>query len=196
MAKTMKAIAVASVLITLLCTVLHMKTGNELSVTLAITFGTISYHFVMRLVVGGVIDLLLNNHVNYHARWFQITKAEQKLYQKIKVKKWKSKMPTYDPSCFDPKEHSWDEIAQAMCQAELVHEVIAILSFIPILAAIPFGTLGVFIITSILSAALDASFVMMQRYNRPRVIKFVLMDKVAKRVDKHSQNGDKDERYD
>jgi len=173
MAKTMKAIAVASVLITLLCTVLHMKTGNELSVTLAITFGTISYHFVMRLVVGGVIDLLLNNHVNYHARWFQITKAEQKLYQKIKVKKWKSKMPTYDPSCFDNRIHSWDEIAQAMCQAELVHEVIVILSFVPILASIPFGALEVFVITSILAAGFDTMFVMMQRYNRPRIVKLI-----------------------
>ena len=188
--------AILSVLLTMLLVVLHINTQNGVARTLAITFGTISYHFVMRLAVGGVINFLLHNHVNYHAHWFQITEAEQKLYEKIKVKRWKSKMPTYDPSCFDPKEHSWDEIAQAMCQAELVHEVIAILSFIPILAAIPFGTLGVFIITSILSAALDASFVMMQRYNRPRVIKFVLMDKVAKRVDKHSQNGDKDERYD
>lgn len=173
MAKAMKTIALSAVLITILCTAIHMKTGNELSVTLAITFGTISYHFVMRLVVGGGINLWLHNHVNYHAKWFQITKAEQKLYERMKVKKWKNKMPTYNPSCFDNRIHSWDEIAQAMCQAELVHEVIVILSFVPILASIPFGALEVFVITSILAAGFDTMFVMMQRYNRPRIVKLI-----------------------
>ena len=73
----------------------------------------------------------------------------------------------------DNRLHTWDEIAQAMCQAELVHEVIIILSFLPILAAIPFGALFVFVFTSILSAGYDAMFVMMQRYNRPRIVKMI-----------------------
>ena len=82
-------------------------------------------------------------------------------------------MPTYDSSFFDSKAHSWEEIAQAMCQAEIVHEVIVVLSFLPILAYIPFGALGVFIITSLLSACFDMMFVIMQRYNRPRIIKLI-----------------------
>ena len=77
----------------------------------------------------------------------------------------------------DSKIHSWDEIAQAMCQAELVHEVIIILSFLPIFAAIPFGALPVFVITSILSAGFDAMFVIMQRYNRPRIMKLIVDSK-------------------
>ena len=82
-------------------------------------------------------------------------------------------MATYDPSCFDNRIHSWDEIAQAMCQAEVVHEVNVVLSFVPILAAIPFGALWVFVITSVLAACYDGMFVVMQRYNRPRVIRLV-----------------------
>jgi hypothetical protein len=89
------------------------------------------------------------------------------------VKKWKGKMPTYDPSFFDHNLHSWDEIAQAMCQAELVHEMIFVLSFFPILASIRFDALWVFLITSVLAADYDAMFVMMQRYNRPRIIKLI-----------------------
>ena len=79
-------------------------------------------------------------------------------------------MPTYDPQLFDPKIHTWEEIIQAMCQAELVHETIAVLSFLPFLAGIRFGAYAVFIITSVLSALLDLSFAVMQRYNRPRVL--------------------------
>ena len=123
MAKKMKAITLVSILMTFLCAVLYGYTKNELVFTLLITFGTISYHFVMRLFVGLVIDRLLDNHVDYRRRWFQVSDAEQKLYKSLKVKQWKGKMATYDSSCFDNRIHSWDEIAQAMCQAEVVHEV-------------------------------------------------------------------------
>ena len=143
------------------------------NIAVLITFGTISYHFVMRLFVGYVIDHLLDNHVDYRAKWFQVSDFEQRFYKKLKVKKWKGKMGTYDPDCFDSKIHSWDEIAQAMCQAEVVHEVIMLLSFVPVLAAFRFGSWIVFVITSILAACIDATFVMMQRYNRPRIIKLM-----------------------
>ena len=136
MAKKMKAITLFSILLTLSCAAVYKYTGNELVFTLLITFGTIFYHFVMRLLVGFVIDRLLDNHVDYRRRWFQVSDTEQKLYKKLKVKQWKGKMATYNPSCFDNKIHSWDEIAQAMCQAEVVHEVNIVLSFVPILAAV------------------------------------------------------------
>ena len=54
-----------------------------------------------------------------------------------------------------------------------MHEVIAILSFLPIAAGAVFGAYPVFIITSVLSALFDMMFVVMQRYNRRRVIRLV-----------------------
>lgn len=167
MAKKMKMIALSSVMLTIVSAVICEN------IAVLITFGTISYHFVMRLFVGYVIDHLLDNHVDYRAKWFQVSDFEQRFYKKLKVKKWKGKMGTYDPDCFDSKIHSWDEIAQAMCQAEVVHEVIMLLSFVPVLAAFRFGSWIVFVITSILAACIDATFVMMQRYNRPRIIKLM-----------------------
>ncbi|MBO4355499.1 MAG: hypothetical protein J5850_01430 [Clostridia bacterium] len=80
-------------------------------------------------------------------------------------------MPAFQPALFDTKIHSWSEIAQAMCQAEVVHEIIVVLSFVPILFSIWVGALPVFLITSILSAGMDLMFVILQRYNRSRVIK-------------------------
>ena len=64
--------------------------------------------------------------------------------------------------------HTWDEIAQAMCQAELVHETIVVLSFLPVAASVWFGAAAVFLVTSLAAAAFDLMFVMMQRYNRGR----------------------------
>ena len=98
-------------------------------------------------------------------------KLEEKLYKKLHVKKWKSKMPTYEPENFDLRIHTPEEIAGAMCQAELSHEVIVIFSFLPLLTVPAFGAFWVFLITSVLSAMMDLSFAIMQRYNRPRIMK-------------------------
>ena len=139
----------------------------------AITFGTFFYHFAMRLLVGHILDRTMQNKADYRKAWYQLRPWEAKLYKGLNVRKWKRNMPTYDPSLFDPKLHSWEEIVQAMCQAELVHEVIAALSFLPLLAAIPFGSFFVFLLTSLLAALFDLSFVIMQRYNRPRILKLL-----------------------
>lgn len=173
MARKMKRIALLSTLITAILVAWYGHKESSMILTSAITFGTISYHFIMRLLTGTVVNFLLNNRVDYRMRWFRVSSAEEKLYKKLNVKKWKGKMATYDPDCFDRKIHSWDEIARAMCQAELVHELIIVFSFLPVFAAIPIGALPVFVITSLLAACFDAMFVIMQRYNRPRIIKLI-----------------------
>lgn len=173
MAKKMNRMTLFFLLMTVVSVVWYGNTKAAAALTLAITFGTTAYHLVMRLMVGSAVNLLLHNHVDYRRRWFRVGMAEQRLYKKLRVKQWKGKMATYDPGCFDRKRHSWDEIAQATCQAELVHELIIVLSFLPIFAAIPFGALPVFMLTSVLAAGFDAMFVVMQRYNRPRIIKWI-----------------------
>ena len=172
MARIMKWATVIFGLLTVVFTGLYL--GHlAWAMPCAITFGTCLYHFAMRLLVGHILDRLMGNKADYRRGWYQLRPFEKRLYKLLRVKKWKAKMPTYDPSCFDPRLHSWDEIAQAMCQAELVHEVITVLSFLPLFAAIPFGSFGVFLITSVFAALYDLSFVAMQRYNRPRILKLL-----------------------
>ena len=89
-------------------------------------------------------------------------------------------MPTYDRTLFDPQIHTWEKIAQAMCQAELVHETIALWSFLPITAGIWFGAYPVFVVTSVLAAGCDMLFVMMQRYNRQRIMTLLKREKNKK----------------
>ena len=166
-----KGAALGSIALTLLFSLLYRRLHTGLGLSLAITFGTISYHLVMRLLVGLAYNCCMKNRADYRKSWYQQKGFEPKLYEALQVKSWKGKMPTYESDLFDPRRHSWDEIAQAMCQAELVHETIAVLSFLPVLAVRWFGSFGVFLITSVLSALLDLMFVIMQRYNRPRVVR-------------------------
>jgi hypothetical protein len=140
---------------------------------LCITFGVCAYHFVMRLAVGYTIHAVFRNRMNVNRRWFRPRRFEAKLYARLGVGKWKRHVPTYAPDTFSPREHSWEELAQATCQAEVVHEVIMVLSFVP-LALIPrFGEAAVFILTSVMAACIDLAFVILQRYNRPRILKLV-----------------------
>ncbi len=173
MKKLMMSTAVITVIVTILMVVLFVNFEAGFLFSLAITFGTIAYHFVMRILVGGIINTIMRNKADYNKKWYRLRPFEEKLYKKLKVKNWKKKMPTYEPELFDIKIHTFDEIAQAMCQAEVVHEVIAVLSFLPLFTVPVFGSFMVFLITSVMSACLDMSFVMMQRYNRPRIIKLI-----------------------
>lgn len=173
MAKIVKGIAAFSLAATVILAISYKVTSSGILLPLAITSGTIAYHFVMRLMVGLAFHATMRNKADYLKRWYQVSKREMAVYEKLKVKQWKRRMPTYDPALFDPRLHTWEEIVQAMCQAELVHETIAVLSFLPILAGIWFGEYPVFIVTSVLSAACDMVFVIMQRYNRQRVTKLL-----------------------
>lgn len=153
--------------------VAYEMTSEPAFLTLAITFGTAFYHFTMRLLVGAAYNILMNNKADYAGKWFQVKDWEQEIYRVLRVKKWKKIVPTYDADLFNPSKKNWDEIAQAMCQSELVHETIALLSLVPILFSLCFGAVGVFVITSVMAASFDLALVVVQRYNRPRVIRMI-----------------------
>ncbi len=165
MAVVMKSVAAVSVLAAVCFSVLYNYTGEGVFLSLAITFGT--------LAVGLIFNASMKNRADYTKKWFRVGASEIKLYNKLKVKKWKDKMPTYDTDAFDTTKHSRDELAQVMCQSELVHETIFVLSFLPIIAVVWFGEPLVFIITSVVAATVDLMFVMMQRYNRSRIIRMI-----------------------
>lgn len=173
MAKVMRFVAVMSLIATICFSVLYIYNSASVFWSLAITFGTTAYHFCIRLIVGALFNFFMKNRADYTKKWYQVKAWEQRLYVKLKVKKWKNKMPTYDIDAFDVSKHTWDEIAQASCQSELVHETDIVLSFVPIIFSVWFGSLAVFIITSALGALFDLMFVIMQRYNRPRILKMV-----------------------
>lgn len=173
MKKLLKIIPAVSFVGTVVFSILYENTSLEILLTLAITLGTVTYHFAMRLLVAFLYHSAMKNRADYSRRWYQVSKAEMRFYEKLRVKRWKNKMPTYSPNTFEPRQHTWDEIAQATCQAELGHETIAVLSFLPILAGNWFGAYPVFVITSILSALFDLMFVAMQRYNRQRIVRLI-----------------------
>lgn len=153
--------------------VLFKATDNSVIQALYITFMTFSYHFVMRLVVGKITYPIFKKHYNYNSWWFTQKPFEKKVYKFLKVKQWKEKVPSWSPGAFSLENNDLHKIAIGMCNAELVHELIVFLGFVPILFSIEYGVPAVFIITSIIAASFDMIFVIIQRYNRPRIVKII-----------------------
>ena len=139
-----------------------------------VTFLTISYHFSMRLIVGEVVTVIYcKREFNLDSAGFRLHRFEKDLYRRLNVKKWKLHMITAKPEQFDLRENSMDELLHNVAQAELVHRIIMVLSFVPLLLIIPYGVPSVFIVTSIAAALVNLQFVIIQRYNRPRVMKLL-----------------------
>lgn len=178
MKKTMFFLFFLSLFLSVFSIALYALFASGVFLTLAITFCTTFYHFSFRLLIAPLLNQNYNKFMStfydYQNFWFREKNFEKKLYKILQVKKWKSKMPTWSPQTFDLQKNSVQQIVSATCQAEFIHELNALLSFVPLLGAIPFGEFAVFFITSLASAAFEVMFVLVQRYNRPRLVVLLL----------------------
>lgn len=163
-------VMIAGMGLCVLFSLLYWRYSREWMLSCTITFGVITYHMLIRFASPVILTIIFHKQYDYNWWWFRQKRWEPGLYNKIKVKKWKGRMFTYDPDEFSMKVHSLEEIVNNMCHAELVHELIIVLSFTSLFFAIPFGAFGIFLITAIAAAAFDMMFVILQRYNRPRIV--------------------------
>ena len=174
------------------CGITYYFISNDILLTVTITLGTCFYHFAVRLIVGHSIDAIFHNKMNYNRWWFKERKFESRLYKLLLVKKWKKHMPTYNSEYYDIKKHSFEEIMGATCQSEVVHEINMVLSFVPVVCIIWFDSLIAFLITSAVAFLFDSIFVIMQRYNRPRLRRLMLLKRKseARRASENQEQPD------
>jgi len=139
----------------------------------------IMYHFWIRIIMGNVTKLF-QKHINYNGWWFKERKFEKGLYKLLRVKEWKGKALTYNPELFSLKEYSLEKIANTMTKAEVDHWINEIISITTMLFTIPWGAFWVFLIQAIVAMIFDSQFIIIQRYNRPRIVKILEKEKNQK----------------
>ena len=149
---------------------------NRVILWIGITSFTIMYHFWVRIIMGNV-SKIFEKYIYYNQWWFKEKKFEKKLYKILKVKNWKSHALTYNPEMFSLKDNSLEQIAKTMTKSELDHWINEIISLSTILFAIPWGAFWVFLISAIVAMIFDSQFIIIQRYNRPRVLKIINKEK-------------------
>lgn len=174
--KVMYTVSFVSALLTVILFAVNNFINSAILLALAVTSMTVAYHFCIRLVIGNIVPLF-KARINTESRYFQVSETEKNIYKKFKVKNWKSNVPTYNPNEFDIKKNSVEQLIINCCNSEIVHTANIIASYIPILFSIQFNSLSVFIITSVLASIYDLQFVVLQRYNRPRLIKIAYKER-------------------
>lgn len=75
------------------------KTLLEIWLTIAITFGTTAYHFIMRWVVAFIYNSIMHNRADYRKHWYQVSKSEMKLYERLRVKNGRIVCLPIIPAC-------------------------------------------------------------------------------------------------
>ena len=169
--RVMKTTAAVTALATAVLAIAYRFFPTGFVLSAAITTGTTFYHFAMRLVVGSIVPSCIQKPMAH--RWFTQKRFEPRMYAFLRVKQWKDHMPTYDPASFSLRHNSLERIVYNSCVSEAVHAVIVLFSFVPILFSLWWDALPVFLITSILAALFDSCFIIMQRYNRPRLVRIL-----------------------
>ena len=163
-----------TLVISTICFVLYYGNfyQNIVILWIGITTFTIMYHLWGRIIMGNV-SKIFKKYIDYEKYWFKEKHFEKKLYQILKVKKWKGKALTYNPELFDLKKNTFDEIANSMTKAELDHWINEIISLTTILFGFIWGKTWIFALTAILAMIFDGQFIIIQRYNRPRILRII-----------------------
>ncbi len=147
--------------------------GSDLLYSFTVTAFTFFYHIVMRLLVAAAVTSVRAGRSDDFS--FGLGRCERRFYEIIRIKSWKNRVPTYDPSLFEVRADGLTTLVHNMRNAEVGHAVIAVLSFLPMFFSPVFGGFAAFAVTSVLSALFDLQFVAVQRYNRASVCKTVRM---------------------
>lgn len=145
---------------------------NKIILWIGIVAFTIMYHFWVRIIMGNV-SKLFKKHIDYKQKWFKEREFEKGFYKLLCVKEWKGKALTYNPESFSLKDHSLEDIANTMCKSEVDHWINEAISISTSLFAIPWGSFWVFFISALVAMVFDSQFIIIQRYNRPRVLKII-----------------------
>ena len=152
-----------------------IHTGDAVLWT-GVTCFTVMYHLWLRIIMGNVTKLF---SIRYTQLWFQAHAFEERLYRIFRVIKWKVTALTYNPEVFVVQAHALDEIANTMSKAETDHWMNELISLSTLLFGLLWGQLWIFALTAVLAMLFDGQFIVIQRYNRPRVVK------ILKRQHKH-----------
>jgi len=153
-----------------ICFILYYSgiTKNNAILWCGIVSFMILYHFGLRIFMGKVTKLM---KIDYRHPWFKRHSFEAVLYRLLCVRKWKDKVLTFEPELYDFRNRTPEQLACTMAKSETDHWINEAISIVSIFFALIWGCLPAFLITAAAAMIFDAQFIIVQRYNRPIVLK-------------------------
>lgn len=154
------------------CFVIHYAGFYESGAVLwtGIVSFMILYHFGLRIFMGEITKRFA---IDYNHFWFCEKRFEKTLYRLLHVRKWKDKVLTFDPASFDFQNRTLHQLATTMAKSELDHWINEVISVVSIFFSLIWGCFPAFFITAVAAMLFDAQFILVQRYNRPIVLRLM-----------------------
>lgn len=168
--RTKYIIAAASILLMFMFMMLFVRTKATVLLIFGIIMLNIAFQFIARLIINTICEGVFENGINSSSDYFKTSDFEDRLYNSIGVKKIKKQLPVIDRTNFSLRRHSMQNIIDVGCEIEVEHELGMAASLLGIMLAIPFGEMWLFVIFAVLAVLFDFVVVIIQRYNRPRLI--------------------------
>ena len=161
-----------TVLISAVCFGLYYSGTYKSSIVLwaGIVSFMILYHFGLRIFFGNVTNKF---KINYSHPWYKPRKFEDGLYKLLMVRKWKEKVLTFEPDKYDFENVTLEELATTMSKSELDHWINELISIFSMLFTFVWGCAPAFVISAVVAMLFDAQFIVVQRFNRPIVIRLI-----------------------
>ncbi len=166
---------VSAALLFLIGLILTLHLGGGFLIALTVTAGTTLYHLLVRLLIGFLVDRLAPENLDPRGFWFREHAWEKRVYRRLRVRKWARRVPTYRPEQFDIEKHTLSELVRQTCISELVHELIIPAGYLSLLFCFlfenPASELAPFLITATLAGLYELQFIVLQRFNRPTILR-------------------------
>lgn len=168
----MYSVIALTVIISLICFTVYYGGISDSGILLwtGIVSFMILYHFGLRIFMGNVTK---KQNITYNHPLFRQRSFEKKLYKLLRVRKWKDKVLTFEPEMYDFKNRTLEQLACTMAKSELDHWINEIISVISMFFTFIWGCPAAFIISAVAAMAFDAQFIIVQRYNRPIVLRLM-----------------------
>ena len=132
----------------------------------------LSYHIIVRIIWGMAVEHTPLDKFNPDNKLYQSRGFETAYFKKVKVRNWKDNMPVAHPQRWDVREREMEDIIKSSCQAEIDHEGNIILSLITIFFAYDASSFRMLLFTALSASFVDYLFVLIQRFNRPRFVRY------------------------
>jgi len=135
----------------------------------AILTGCLAAHLIIWILSAIVVVGIMKNRADDESAWFRELTWEKDFFRIIRFRKWKHRLPTYDPRYYDFQVLKHEDLLGIISQTEIVHEMAAGLSILSI-AGIRWLGHGYIIVTiAIIDLLINLIYVCLQRFNRIRL---------------------------
>ena len=163
---------ILSAILTLVC---------EVEFLYALGFTTLAVVAIVALdgLVAGVARMLPKKFADREKKIFHVSAKEKSFYEKLKIRKWKDRMPDMSRVMADmvpkqlgkcPKSSDAWRLVQETCRAEIVHWGLCLCA--PVIYFFWWNWIGVCL--SCLTVLCNLPFVLIQRYNRPALVRLAV----------------------